>query len=191
MRPLPGLRIFVNPLTGCWEWVGQRDDNGYGVVYSDGRTQSAHRAVWALLVGPIGDGMQLDHLCRLRACVNPTHLEEVTGTENLQRMHAAQGRRAAATARRPRPPRAIPAPTDARALTDVLGAMAGRPAMHTADILAALDPVTYATPEQLAAALAPHGLRATVIKLNRVNRRGHRAEALEAALARWNRRNAG
>ena len=63
----------------CWEWTGTvRSDNGYGQVSVDYRSTLAHRAVWEILVGPIPDGMTLDHLCRNRSCVNPDHLEVVT-----------------------------------------------------------------------------------------------------------------
>ncbi len=68
-----------------WMWQGSLNDSGYGRVTIDGQTRRAHRAVWELLVGPIADGHVLDHLCRLRACVNPHHLEPVTVVENTMR----------------------------------------------------------------------------------------------------------
>lgn len=70
--------------TGCWEWQGYIKPNGYGDFrYEGGRW--AHRASHELFRGPIPDGMELDHLCRNKRCVNPTHLEPVTGTINQQR----------------------------------------------------------------------------------------------------------
>lgn len=66
---------------GCWLWTGGRHSTGYG---SDGG-RLAHRVVYELLVGPIPRGLQLDHLCRVRLCVRPDHLEPVTQAENIQR----------------------------------------------------------------------------------------------------------
>ena len=57
------------------------DQHGYG-KYAD---RGAHRVVYEFLVGPIQKGLQLDHLCRVRACVNPAHLEPVTAKENTRR----------------------------------------------------------------------------------------------------------
>jgi len=70
-------RIQVNHATGCWEWTGWLSDEGY--------TSQVHRKIYRRLVGPIPDGLQLDHLCRIRHCVNPAHLEPVTNRENTLR----------------------------------------------------------------------------------------------------------
>lgn len=75
----------------CWEWTARRSpETGYGQAWANGTQRLAHRAVYELMVGPIPDGLQLDHLCRNRACVNPDHLEPVTSTESNRRMHAAR-----------------------------------------------------------------------------------------------------
>lgn len=68
--------------TGCWEWNLRLDRDGYGQIGIHGKNWLAHRASYTIFVGPIPDGMQLDHLCRNRRCVNPEHLEPVTQLEN-------------------------------------------------------------------------------------------------------------
>lgn len=70
----------------CWTWTGCTQ-HGYGLVWVDGVRRSArvHRVVYELLVGPIPEGLTLDHLCRNRACCNPAHLEPVTLSENVKR----------------------------------------------------------------------------------------------------------
>ena len=68
----------------CWLWTGLIDRYGYGRRHTGGEIL-AHRIAYRLVVGPIPAGLQLDHLCRNRRCVNPAHLEPVTGRENLRR----------------------------------------------------------------------------------------------------------
>ena len=70
---------------GCWVWQMALDRQGYGRVRRDGRNFGAHRWVYSVLVGPVPEGYDLDHLCRNPRCVNPTHLEPVTHRENLRR----------------------------------------------------------------------------------------------------------
>lgn len=65
----------------CWEWVGGVSTQGYGRL-GDGY---AHRISYEVMVGPIPDGLELDHLCRNRRCINPNHLEVVTAAENTRR----------------------------------------------------------------------------------------------------------
>lgn len=69
----------------CWVWTGARNSNGYGQWAVTGRSRSVHRLAYEAFVGPIPDGLVLDHLCRRRTCLNPDHLEPVTDAENSRR----------------------------------------------------------------------------------------------------------
>lgn len=78
--PVPDGRPEIGP---CWEWTSGRTAAGYGRFYLAKRKPVyAHRYTWELLRGSIPDGLQIDHLCRNRACCNPDHLEPVTNREN-------------------------------------------------------------------------------------------------------------
>lgn len=79
--------------SGCWLWQASVDQYGYGRIKiggRQGRPVAAHRVAYEQLVGPIPDGLELDHLCRMPACVNPAHLEPVTRGVNQTRAFAAR-----------------------------------------------------------------------------------------------------
>jgi len=90
--PVPDYRPDLGP---CWLWLRPPTVGGYGQLRADGRSVFSHRYAYELLVGAVAPGLQLDHLCRVPACLNPSHLEPVTPRENTLRGIAA--RREAAT----------------------------------------------------------------------------------------------
>jgi len=79
------MRRISKEANGCWVWNGCKMRNGYGQLGVGGKHYAAHRFAYENLVGPIPEGLDLDHLCRNRACANPSHLQPVTRSENLKR----------------------------------------------------------------------------------------------------------
>lgn len=78
--------VAVHATTGCWLWTGTLSMKGYGRFnVTDRNNAAAHRFAYESFVGPIPDGLEIDHLCSVRRCVNPAHLEPVTHAENLRR----------------------------------------------------------------------------------------------------------
>lgn len=71
--------------SGCWLWSLTKDRDGYGYGCFQQRKRRAHRLSYEAFVGPVPEGLHLDHLCRERSCVNPAHLESVTCGENIRR----------------------------------------------------------------------------------------------------------
>lgn len=85
----------------CWLWLGRTNAKGYGRITVNGQGRFVHRVAYELLVGPIPDGLQIDHVkasgCTNRNCVNPEHLEPVTSRENNLRSDCVSARNAAKT----------------------------------------------------------------------------------------------
>lgn len=78
--------IEHDPLYGCWLWRSDKlDRHGYGTYWTTGVARQAHRFVYETLVGPVPEGLVLDHNCRRRACCRPAHLEPISGAENDRR----------------------------------------------------------------------------------------------------------
>lgn len=86
---LPGLGRIMAQITfsesGCWTLPPTKGRKGYSVVKFRGKTMAAHRMFYQIAVGPIPDGLVLDHLCMVKNCCNPSHLEPVTSKENTRR----------------------------------------------------------------------------------------------------------
>jgi hypothetical protein len=89
---------YVEKTDGCWNWTGRHNARGYGQMRRQDQSQTmAHRYAYELLVGPIPQGLTLDHLCRNPRCVNPAHLEPVTLRVNILRGESYAARRARQT----------------------------------------------------------------------------------------------
>lgn len=83
-------KYIPEPNSGCWLWTGGATSAGYGIIYTGNsgelpKSTTAHRIAYLLFKGPIPDGLEIDHLCRVRSCVNPDHLEAVSHRVNLFR----------------------------------------------------------------------------------------------------------
>jgi hypothetical protein len=85
-------KVSPEPNSGCWLWEGVTNQAGYGRIYvSTHRARVAHCVAYEIDRGAIPRGMQLDHVCRVRCCCNPDHLEPVTQQENMRRGWRARG----------------------------------------------------------------------------------------------------
>lgn len=92
--PIPTHAPHLGP---CWLWTGKKDENGYGrlavgslIDGTRGKHVRVHRVAYESAKGPIPEGLVIDHLCRVHACVRPDHLEAVTHAENVMRgLHGA------------------------------------------------------------------------------------------------------
>lgn len=89
-------RLIIDP-SGCLLWTGCRDRDGYGRIKTGGRSVLVHRMMWQLLEGPIPDGQEPDHTCRVRHCASILHLELVTHRVNMLRGDTVAARHAAQT----------------------------------------------------------------------------------------------
>lgn len=77
---------YITPsVSGCWDWSSYFYKDGYGNFYAYKKSWRAHRFAYELLIGKIPKGLDIDHLCRNRGCVNPDHLDPVTKLENWRR----------------------------------------------------------------------------------------------------------
>ena len=87
-------KIAKDNKTGCWNWLGGVTPENYGMAYNtiERRHQTAHRASYEAFIGPIPEGMQVDHVCRNPQCVNPLHLQPVTAALNNLRAYIATSR---------------------------------------------------------------------------------------------------
>lgn len=90
-------QLIIDPSTGCLLWQGSPDTDGYGRISVDGKLQSVHRLMFEIFVGPIPPGVEPDHLCRIRHCAAPAHLELVTHKENMLRGEGVGSANAAKT----------------------------------------------------------------------------------------------
>ncbi|MGW6747602.1 HNH endonuclease signature motif containing protein [Streptomyces sp. NPDC055006] len=99
-RPSPTERFLtkVDMTANCWTWTASTNPDGYGQFYVGQAKFLAHRWLYERCVGPIPAGTELDHRCRNRACVRPSHLDPVSHRENVLRgvsptaLHAAKTR---------------------------------------------------------------------------------------------------
>lgn len=79
-------RVYKDPNSGCWIYLGQINAKGYPLCsFVNFKTKTAYRLVYELCKGKIPAGLEIDHVCRVRSCINPNHLDAVTHAENMRR----------------------------------------------------------------------------------------------------------
>ncbi len=83
-------KILIEPYSGCWLWTAGTRTWGYAQTSLKNKTYSAHKVLYEDKFGKVPDGLELDHLCKVKCCVNPSHLEAVTHTENVRRGRALE-----------------------------------------------------------------------------------------------------
>jgi hypothetical protein len=79
------LRVDELPILGCWFYKGKLNHDGYARARYDGKSRYLHRVTYEHLNGKIPFGLELDHLCKIRHCISPYHVEPVTHAENVKR----------------------------------------------------------------------------------------------------------
>lgn len=90
-------KVSPEPNSGCWLWTANVNTEGYARFWDGAIHTVAHRWAYERFVGPIPDGLQLDHLCRVRCCVNPAHMDPVKPRENTLRSNSLTAIHAAKT----------------------------------------------------------------------------------------------
>ena len=90
MKILDRLDLYTDKTGECWLWTGSLNRIGYGKIMVGGKIVGAHRIAYEMAFGTIPSGLQIDHTCHTRACVNPDHLRPVTNKQNAENRTGAQ-----------------------------------------------------------------------------------------------------
>jgi hypothetical protein len=83
--PKDPLKRYKKDSRGCWIWTGAIHKSGYGQIKWKGKSTVAHRVVYEIVKGPIEKNLVIDHLCNVKLCINPEHLEAVSYSTNTKR----------------------------------------------------------------------------------------------------------